>query len=948
MEVTDISLKPFRKIIRNQKIKNNRDWDDIKKYPMEGQDLNTYLSMVKEVGFDDLDRELWEKLVDSEKEDFNTRLQLKQFSKQGMLHDKKEDNEIEIPTDEHSSWQLYRNTLENKGFDEPTIDVMEESTLNIAKRLSLKTPKNEPIKGLVVGNVQSGKTANMAALMAMLADRKWNFFIVLSGTIENLREQTEKRLFEDLASNKCNYKWILKKQLGPNLGTGERIQDCDFHNNVYFTVCLKNSTRLRNLMEWLKEDKNKLAQLRILLIDDESDQASINTANVNDEEEERKTINNLISGLVYCDFNNKKLRAELKNPEDYHYESMNYVGYTATPYANILNETPDIPGNLYPSSFITTLKVSPQYFGPQQIFGLEGDDNFQGLSINHIINNSKDEQEDITQCKDLMLLKDIHNGITTDLSTSLKDAIVWFICCVACQRVWDYKKPITMLIHTSQLTAYHENVCKAIKLWLQNTSQKELINYCKKIWNRETKLFNKTKLRAEYPLYGIPDEKIRDYPNYELVEEKIKEILSIPPQYISLDRENNPKYSKGIQICIDNGKNNAKADDDYHIRLIYPEKKLPFASAFIVIGGQTLARGLTLEGLVSSYFLRTTGQADTLMQMGRWFGYRKGYEILPRIWMTYKTQEKFFFLSKLDAELREDIETLQAKGFTPTDYGPRVTNTPDAKLIRITAKNRMQSATEVEWNFSGKTNQTFIFENDYEKLHSNIDSTEYFLSKIGDPSKITEGAIVWNNVDNKLVSNFLGSFYCAKRNPLYRLMGALTQWIDINIQNNNLSNWNVTVAGRNKAKDDNAVWILPNNLKINKVIRTKKNKEDNENIFDIGTLRAPKDMFADIDLKSVDSQVAEMVKKANVKELDYIRKEAGLSKTPLLVIYRIDKKSTVTDSSKLNRLDLNAVDDLIGICIYLPGEENGKNCATKLSIDLKHIEYEEDNGDLED
>lgn len=346
------------------------------------------------------------------------------------IHDERQDNAITIPEDEASSWQLYKKKLLDSGFKEDTVTEIESTTLKILKRLNGDTTESGPVKGLVIGNVQSGKTANMAALMAMAADWGWNMFIVLSGTIENLRIQTQNRLFSDLNQQGTLW-WRPLQHLSKTVDISQKSQSLHFDagsRERYFTVCLKNSTRLRKLIQWAQADKNKQRQMKILVIDDEADQAGINTCNIDTEEISR--INKLIRALV----NGKN---EDGGDIDGKYLAMNYIGYTATPYANILNEAGR--ESLYPRSFITTLAVSKEYFGPQQIFGYSGDSvSFDGLDIVRTID-----------LDDLYELKSIHDGDDYKTPKTLIDAVCWFMCGVACMRIWNYKKPVSMLIHTS-------------------------------------------------------------------------------------------------------------------------------------------------------------------------------------------------------------------------------------------------------------------------------------------------------------------------------------------------------------------------------------------------------------------------------------------------------------------------------------------------------------------
>ena len=590
------------------------------------------------------------------------------------IHDERQDNAITIPEDEASSWQLYKKKLLDSGFKEDTVTEIESTTLKILKRLNGDTTESGPVKGLVIGNVQSGKTANMAALMAMAADWGWNMFIVLSGTIENLRIQTQNRLFSDLNQQGTLW-WRPLQHLSKTVDISQKSQSLHFDagsRERYFTVCLKNSTRLRKLIQWAQADKNKQRQMKILVIDDEADQAGINTCNIDTEEISR--INKLIRALV----NGKN---EDGGDIDGKYLAMNYIGYTATPYANILNEAGR--ESLYPRSFITTLAVSKEYFGPQQIFGYSGDSvSFDGLDIVRTID-----------LDDLYELKSIHDGDDYKTPKTLIDAVCWFMCGVACMRIWNYKKPVSMLIHTSQKTAHHSAVAAVVSEWITNTPKQEIIKQAERVWFEETSRFSFENFREQYPTYDRPDDSINRYPDFNAIEEQLNILIDGGISHIELDAEGDLSYHKGIHLCIDNCTNNGITSDGMHVRLAYPDpSNMPSpAPAFIVVGGATLSRGLTIEGLISTFFLRSVGQADTLMQMGRWFGYRKKYELLPRLWITDKTRQQFVFLAALDQELRDEIQQMDITGRSPADYGPKVKNSPKVSFIRITAKNRMQA-----------------------------------------------------------------------------------------------------------------------------------------------------------------------------------------------------------------------------------------------------------------
>ena len=271
---------------------------------------------------------------------------------------------------------------------------------------------------------------------------------------------------------------------------------------------------------------------------------------------------------------------------------------------------------------------------------------------------------------------------------------MWFLCCVSVSRFWGRNKPISMLIHTIQRQNYHHNIYLAIKNFFETKEYGELIELCRTTYETQKDQFNLTKLRIFYPNYAIPNDDIKALPSFEQILPHLEELIKMKIQHIMMNDDKVLEYSSGVHLCVDNCQSNNVDYDGIHLRLVYPEEQQcdVISPAFIVIGGSTLSRGLTLEGLVSSYFIRPVGQADTLMQMGRWFGYRRGYELLPRIWLTNKTHEQFKFLSILDYELRKEICEMELNDISPAEYGPRVLTHPRTTFIRVTARNRMQSS----------------------------------------------------------------------------------------------------------------------------------------------------------------------------------------------------------------------------------------------------------------
>ena len=162
-------------------------------------------------------------------------------------------NEFQIPSGVSSTWEQYKESLGDMMGPASVINI-EKSCQWIMNHLKNNTVDFYAVKGLVTGSVQSGKTANMAGLVSMAADREWNFFIVLSGTIDNLRKQTRDRFKRDLCDSE-GIRWQVldftgeDKKLRPETLKLNPLGKGTFANR-YLTVCLKNKRRLENLIDW--------------------------------------------------------------------------------------------------------------------------------------------------------------------------------------------------------------------------------------------------------------------------------------------------------------------------------------------------------------------------------------------------------------------------------------------------------------------------------------------------------------------------------------------------------------------------------------------------------------------------------------------------------------------------------------------------------------------------
>ncbi|MGN7741008.1 Z1 domain-containing protein [Pseudomonas sp. 22526] len=820
-----------------------------------------------------------------------------------------------VPQDARSAWQLYRKYLIAQGWKEASVDNIQRSAVRVLQHLRQTTKDRTAVKGLVVGHVQSGKTANMAGLISMAADYRWNLFVVLTGTLENLRVQTSKRLVGDLFQHDGNVSWKAIEHPSRNSPYGARAQDMQFdagRRDRHLVVCLKNPARLRHLIAWIKAHPLGMSQMRLVVIDDEADQAGINSNDVS--KAERTVINRLILQLISLPL-----------------QCVNYVAFTATPAANFLNEGPG--DTLYPTDFIAALPQADEHFGPVQIFGYAENEK-EPLGI---VREVSDE--------DLEQVGSLHKGEDLTLPHALEEGLIWYLCCVAVMRLSGAAKPVSMLIHTSARQLHHdymsEAVQAALKMW-SKYGDDQLVATFRPVWDRVSSDLDVAQFAERFPDYGRLSE-LRELPAFDSFFVEVRTLLDTVTA-IQLDADSKRTYHRGIHVCVDNCANNGVTDENEVRRLFYPDaaQGLNFCTAFIVIGGGTLSRGLTIENLVSTFFLRGSVQADSLMQMGRWFGYRKGYELLPRIWMSDDTREKYEFMTVAEEELRDDLQRFMYGGAKPEEFGPRVRVHARLAWIRPTGANRMQRAIKATFDFSGINRQTTVFHDGEDAaavLNANLSSTERFLSSAGTNLKKSElkgaNSLVWRNVEVNQVADYLAGLSFHPGNQFFSDMKAFLKWLGEHAENAGYKNWNVVVAG-SSPKPENS-WEISGET-IGRVTRSRFADKRSDNGVSIGALRDPKDLLADArgleesDLSKAgfsNSQVAEL------------RGKGGVGTVPQLLIYLIDKDSPYDRSTKVaaasrrERQPLNAKAHIVGISLYLPGSQGKqKNYVTHVTVNI--------------
>lgn len=836
-------------------------------------------------------------------------------------------NSLPVPTDSGSAWVRYKNHLLGKytgkrKMSDLAVETLEGNCHWMLNHLKRDTRISGAVKGLVMGSVQSGKTANMIGLVTMAAHYDWNIFIVLSGTIDNLRKQTRDRFYGDLSQSGGvswhvldytrnadymidinNQKHYLSDNLQMNLFQDNNSTGMWLHR--YAIVCLKNSIRLRNLIKWLHSNPARAARMRIVVIDDEADQASINTVKMKDgideEEIERTAVNQLIIDLV-------KGNDEEGNLSNAPFQAMNYISFTATPYANVLNEAYE--NSLYPKSFICSLPESKEYFGAKAIWGSQTDDKYNGLNIVRTI--PSDEMNE---------LKKLHKGNSFTLPEEFQKSIAWFLCAAAVLRIRGHEKPISMLIHTTAIQNGHFEEYDVLKDWLiREKKTGKLMRLCETVYAEEKDEFRLADLKEGYQEYAALESVDDSFPEFTQIQTEISLILSEIVN-IKLGEEKSLIYHMdAIHLCVDNCRANKYAEKGTYLRIVYPDteklKAMKKAPVFIVLGGNTLARGLTLEGLVCTYFARNVNQADTLMQMARWFGYRHGYELFQRIWMPTLVQQKLELIEEVDEKLKAEFEDYMIKGKSPAEFGPRVMNSAKIARFMLTSKNKSQNMEACDFDFSGDSYETTKFENVASVLSDNIEITEKFLAGIGTPtlSDAVDGSYVWRDVPSETVlTEFLDKYILFDCSSLSVDIPIFKNWITQVNAENRLKKWNIVVAGDKKS---DIRWKTAD-FDVGKIERTRKTKDT---CINIGSLRSGRDILSDVNVAALDDNKKQMFiqGKKSGKNLIKLRYALDLGDVPLLLLYCIDK-----DKGKESkyRSPIQSDYDVIGFSIVIAGQE---------------------------
>lgn len=739
-------------------------------------------------------------------------------------------------------------------------------------------------RGLVIGHVQSGKTANYLGLVARAADAGYKFIVVVAGIHNNLRQQTQERVdkgFVGEISDPVRRDRMRAEGDTVRIGVGldpahqspvaltstandfkramaENLRGrLDDWRKPVVVVIKKNRSTLNALIRWLREynveaGQNQIADLPMLFIDDEADNASINT---NKPELAPTTTNRLIRELLQL------------------FRKSSYVGYTATPFANIFINPEsygdeDTRRDLFPRHFIYSLDAPNNYFGPDKIF-LEDDGSRRFL-------------REISDCHDIIPLRHRKHDTVEALPPSLLNAIRTFLLARAIRNLRRQERGhCTMLVNVSRFV----NIQQEVRLLIDDYV-KILADACEANGGLPTEI-----ARRNSHIAAIADTFATEYSDCGFTWEGILPVLA--------------EASVSLQTAVVNSKSpDALNYIDHAVR------SPPEALNVIAVGGLSLSRGLTLEGLTVSYMYRNTKMYDTLLQMGRWFGYRPGYEDLCRIWLSAESIGWYTHISRSAEELRARIVEMNRSRQSPDKFGLMVRSHPDALMVTAMNKMRHAETRSVSVSYDGRVQETWALQGEADVHERNLERLVDLFHKLSTDHSdkiVTNGQrshnAVWRGVPAELIRAFLQDFevhpyrsgtFASIRDYLDRVRDRFPEWdvVFVSLRNRqgklrttDLNGWSMVHQERKAGRESENTLKVPNGggYVITNNQRVAGTGEEASGLDEIEKARAAK--------------LAKERDKKNPTDLDY--RHVSVRGRPLLMLHLVDLTNPLDETDRL-------------------------------------------------
>jgi hypothetical protein len=824
--------------------------------------------------------------------------------------------------------QRYINKLEEDRWPEDSITELKESTAKILE--SMDDPQRMGSwdwRGLVVGDVQSGKTASYAGVVNRAADAGYRIIIILAGMHNILRLQTQKRFDQDFLGYDTNPKSQEPNQPMPVVGVGafnaQLVVDSltvaslrgDFSQTMAdqanfspvsqpcVLVVKKNAKVLENLNNWIARRSAPSRAAPVLVIDDESDQASVDTGD--------QPL--LEDGTFDEDYDPKRVNGEIRKLL-MKFDRRVYVGYTATPFANIFihdeRKAKDYGPDLFPSTFIVSLTPPDDYFGPAAVFGTNDEADNPGLPLVRPLDQTGEkwipEKHDKT-------LKPRFNGQDV-IPPSLEKAIDTFLLtCAARVARGQGREHNSMLVHVSRYVDVHIEVHRQVEKYLSETramisnGDRETLQRLKNMWDED---YVPTTAAVEQTIHGRNTIRV----TWDQVRAQLAD---------SCDK---------IEVITANGK--SKADIDYDA---YKET----GRSLIAIGGDKLSRGLTLEGLSVSYFLRVSRQYDSLLQMGRWFGYRRGFADLCRLYTTTDMEDWFRYVATAQKELRAQFFDMSLTRATPKEFGLKVAV---HDVLEITAKNKQRHTELRQSSYAGEGKVQTVMFRDRPTIDRNAALTDDFVRSLGDgkdspprpgPGDKKAQGTLWTSIAGRDIAEYLRNLTFPPES-LQVDGNKLAAYITDQLAMEELTNWTVFLATGSEKEVEIA------GRRRNCILRAPREPRDGKALpddrFIIGTALSPLDQAIDL----TDDEFAEALERTNLERQsrmkpstdvpsgEFIRKVRGARpQNGLLIIYPIDP-----DKAKVETTDR----PVISVVVSFPDSEAADDRVYRINSVLQREE----------
>ncbi|MFT4223522.1 Z1 domain-containing protein [Dysgonomonas sp.] len=842
-------------------------------------------------------------------------------------------------------WERYKSYLEiEEGYAPDVIRGLDELTDKILDNTFNPRLNNIQLckKGLVVGQVQSGKTSNFTGLVCKAADAGFNLIIVFAGILDDLRSQTQTRLdkgFLGFSTNDIKNIRTSRDKIGVGYIDNTAIAHSlttvikDFgvptaraldginifrQTDPILLVVKKNGRILNNLYNWLQERDTNIKS--VMIIDDEADNASINT---NKEDFEPTAINRNIRNLLSL------------------FKRSAYVGYTATPFANIFI-SPREEEDLFPRDFIINIPTPPHYIGPEKIFGTSIVPDETNDDLLPVVFPISDYTNFVKEKHKIGEEKNIYYD---DIPESLKTAVKCFIitCAIRIAR-GQGSEHNSMLVHISRFKAWQNRIKELVE---------ELFNYYK----HEIEANDPTILEE---FREILEEDTKDYKSYKTITTEIKEssFTNINQDiFVHSWAEIKPLLYKAVNKIEVKALNGSSGDS-----LVY--EKHPEGHYVIAIGGNKLSRGLTLYGLSVSYFLRASKMYDTLMQMGRWFGYRPGYVDLCRLYTSSELNNWFGHITIASEELREEFNYLAELGGTPDNYALKVRTSPG---LLITSPLKMREATDIQVSWAGRLIETYALPRDKGSKISNLIETDKFIASLGQEERLKSGDYLWRGVNSQVICDYFSKFKIAESMKKRVDLDLIIQYIQ-NLDSNlgELKSWRVVVRNVSEIKAK-STYTFSNGLSINCGIRTRSTESGADNdtyyIKRKHILGGEEDEFIDLrddNYRMTDRKILDValertiqVKQENNKSWDkkypareIVRQEFRPRTNPLLIIYPLNPKYSNVLDTQGNEVEGTTIYDInddpfIGFAVSFPSSSNSEGMTYRINRVAEFAETED-------